>query len=358
MDEREYVLRKAIQATLAYLTEMELAQEHIGPETFASFRDRFDRDHTEAIEASRKDLERVGPLPGAEDLHAALGRILDLLVASCEAFCGSPGRPNPVLILDSFHVACEALNHLYPLRKRLPGVSRFFLLPEAQARRAALDPDPSGRPDAEPVGLLHEEAAPGRGARTFYVPESYLDTRPWPLIVALHGGSGRGRDFVWAWLREAKSRGYLLAAPSSLGRTWAPEDEKGVLDAVEDVGRRYSLDRERVLLTGLSDGATFAFIFGLAHPSTFTALAPISGVLHPGLLATGHLETGRVLPVYLVHGAKDWMFPVETARTAARVLEEKRFDHVYRELPGHSHAYPRSENPLILDWFEEKCGGR
>jgi phospholipase/carboxylesterase len=354
MDEREYVLRRAVEAALAYLTEMELAQEHIGPGSFASIRERFDRNHAETLDARRKDLDRVGPLPGAEDLHAALGEILGLLADSCETFCGSPGRPNPQLVLKSFHGACEALNRLYPIRKRLPGVAHFFLEPEAHPRRVALDPDPPEGPDAAPVGLIHEEPVPGRGARTIYVPESHLDTRPWPLIVALHGGSGDGRDFVWAWLREAKSRGYLLLSPSSLGRTWAPEDEEGVIGAVEDLARRYNVDRDRVLLTGLSDGATFAFIFGLAHPDIFTALAPLSGVLHPGLLATGHLEMGRTLPVYLVHGAKDWMFPVETARRAARVLEEKGFDLVYRELPEHSHAYPRSENHRILDWFEKK----
>jgi phospholipase/carboxylesterase len=358
MDEREYVLRKAVETTLAFLAEMELAQQQIGPESFASIRERFDREHAEALEARRRDLDRVGPLPGAEDLHTALREILGLLADSCETFCGSPGRPNPVLVLRSFHGAWEALHRLYPIRKRLPGVAHFFLEPEVVPRRAALDPDPTAGPAAAPVGIIYEKPAPERGPRTIYVPESYLDTRPWPLIVALHGGSRDGRDFIWAWLREAKSRGYLLLSPSSLGRTWAPQDEEGVIGAVADLAQRYNVDRARVLLTGLSDGATFTFIFGLAHPDVFTALAPLCGVLHPGLLATGHLEMGRALPIYLVHGAKDWMFPVETARKAARILEEKGFDHVYRELPEHSHAYPRSENQRILDWFEKKCGRR
>lgn len=221
-----------------------------------------------------------------------------------------------------------------------------------------LDPDPPDHPGAPPVGLIQRESAEDRGAVTLYVPEYYLDTRDWPLIVALHGGSGTGRGFVWSWLREAKSRGYLLAAPSSRGSTWAPEDDGAVAGLVDEIAERYHIDRSRVLLTGMSDGATFTFIFGLAHPDRFTALAPLCGVLHPAVLTQGYLENGRGLPVYMVHGAKDWLFPVETARMAARVLAERKIDHVYRELPALSHAYPRRENEHILNWFEEKARER
>ena len=47
----------------------------------------------------------------------------------------------------------------------------------------------------------------------------YGDGGPW--IVALHGGSGHGRSFLWSWVREARSRRCLLVAPTSLGATWS-----------------------------------------------------------------------------------------------------------------------------------------
>lgn len=354
MDAREYALRKAIEAALFYLSEMEMAQEHISPESFPFIRDRFDREHAEALEGRLKDLERAGPLPGAEDLHETMTHVLRHLDASCEAFCGSPGRPNPMLILKSFRLSNDALGHLYPLRKRLPGVAHFFLSPAVLDRKVALDPDVSEKPGGAPLGLIHEEAAPGRGARSLYVPEYYIDTHAWPLIVALHGGNGEGEHFIWAWLREAKSRGYLLAAPSSAAGTWSPDDDAAVTGIVDEMAARYNVDRARVLLTGMSDGATFSFIFGLAHPDVFTALAPLCGVLHPAILTQGYLEHGKNLPIYLVHGAKDWLFPIEQARMAAKVLAERKIDHVWRELPDHSHAYPRSENDRILDWFESR----
>ena len=90
MDEREIALRRAIECALLYLIEMELAQEHIGPDSYVFIRRRLEQQHEEALEERRKDLTRLGPLPGAEDLHHGMEHVLEMLHQSCEAFCGSP----------------------------------------------------------------------------------------------------------------------------------------------------------------------------------------------------------------------------------------------------------------------------
>jgi len=48
----------------------------------------------------------------------------------------------------------------------------------------------------------------------------------------------------------------------------------------------------------------------------------------------------------------DWMFPVQTAREAAALLERAGADLCYREIPDLSHTYPREENARILEWFD------
>jgi phospholipase/carboxylesterase len=57
------------------------------------------------------------------------------------------------------------------------------------------------------------------------------------------------------------------------------------------------------------------------------------------------------LPVYLTHGALDWMFPVQLARDAQATLTAAGADLLYREIADLSHAYPSDENARILDWF-------
>jgi phospholipase/carboxylesterase len=120
---------------------------------------------------------------------------------------------------------------------------------------------------------------------------------------------------------------------------------------VESVCANWPVDRSRSLLTGLSDGATFTLLAGLAADSPFSHLAPVSGVLHPASFANGNLERARGRRIWQVHGALDWLFPVTLARLARDELVQAGAQLEFRELPDLSHAYPREENRSILDWL-------
>jgi phospholipase/carboxylesterase len=254
------------------------------------------------------------------------------------------------------HAHCLAQEALFPLRLALPPVSRHFVEEPYRAELAALDPEPS---DGVDVGLLRgKDSESGRGGFSLYVPESYDGSEPWPLVVALHGGSGDGRDFVWTWLREARGRRFLLLAPTSRGPTWSfngPDVDAGALAAmVRAVSQRWRVDDEKILLTGLSDGATYTLLGGLQEGMPFTHLAPISGVLHPMNYANGNMDRAGGRPIYLVHGSLDWMFPVPVARVARDELEKAGAELVFREIEDLSHTYPRDENDRILSWFDPR----
>ena len=61
----------------------------------------------------------------------------------------------------------------------------------------------------------------------------------------------------------------------------------------------------------------------------------------------GNIDRARQKPIYLVHGALDWLFPVTLAQEAARVLRDADAKLVYREIEDLSHTYPREENIRI-----------
>jgi phospholipase/carboxylesterase len=188
------------------------------------------------------------------------------------------------------------------------------------------------------------------------VPEWCDAATPRPLVVALHGGSGHGRDFLWSWLREARGRGFVLLAPTSLGPTWSLDapgvDAPRLASMVEFVAERWPIDRARVLLTGLSDGATFTLLAGLLEDAPYSALAPVSGVLHPMNLGIGNLDRARGRRIHLVHGVLDWLFPIALARLTRDELSKAGADLRYREIEDLSHTYPRDENDRILRWFD------
>ena len=247
---------------------------------------------------------------------------------------------------------------LYPLAPAFDPVSRWFLDPAlrsnddlvARLRVGAL------RDDGVEVGVLHaDNERESRGGFSLYVPEAWDGQASMPLVVALHGGSGHGRDFLWSWLREARGRNVLVLSPTAQDRTWsimggADVDADRLRETIESVAARYPVDRARVLLTGMSDGATYALLLGLRSGPPFTHLAPACGVLHP-LLFAGGLDRAQDFPIYLIHGALDWMFPVYTARMGRDALLAAGARLVYREIEDLSHTYPRDENPEILDWL-------
>ena len=147
----------------------------------------------------------------------------------------------------------------------------------------------------------------------------------------------------------------IVIAPTATGTTWSlmePEIDSHNLDAIlARVGDRWNIDPARMLLTGMSDGGTFTLLAGLDEDSPFTHLAPVAASFHPMLLAISAPSRLTGLPIHLTHGALDWMFPVDMARTAYRALAAAGAAITYREIADLSHAYPRDGQGEVLDWF-------
>jgi phospholipase/carboxylesterase len=304
-------------------------------------------------------LDAFRATPAPDELSGLAQQLIDvaeMTARTLDDFC-AVAAPHEAIskVLGAMHQHCRTQERLYPLHRVLPPVSLFFTEPARRDRMPPPDPEP---PLLDPpVGLiLARTTDSGRGGFSMYVPEHYAHDRNWPLVVALHGGSGTGADFLWTWLAEARTRGFLLLAPTALGSTWSLDDPEIDGDAlramIQYVSGRWRVDPTRILLTGLSDGATFALLCGLMPDMPVTALAPVSGVLHPANLVNGNLERARGRRIYLVHGALDWMFPIALARIARDTLQHAGADVVLREIPDLSHTYPREENGRILTWFD------
>ena len=173
--------------------------------------------------------------------------------------------------------------------------------------------------------------------------------------MALHGGSGNGRGFLWSWLRDARSRGAILVAPTATGNTWAlmgeDTDTPNLMRILESVRARWNVDAERMLLTGMSDGGTFCYVTGFDGASPFTHLAPVSATFHPLMAEMADADRLRGLPIHIVHGRLDWMFPVQVARQTSQALSAAGANVTYRELDDLSHCYPREMNAEILQWL-------
>ena len=352
-DEARY-LRAAFAAAHAartFLAWMEQASERLAPDRSVALAEQTEAAHAGRLREGRAALDANPPPSELAPFAERFNEGFENVERACElftSFSAAPPHERIARILAAIHYVAQAQEVFYQLRLGLPPFAGYWCLPDVDVADQPARRGDDGSPE---TGIVHVTRGGHHGGFSVYVPEHYTSERAWPLIVALHGGSGNGRDFLWTWVREAKSCSYLLVAPTASMDTWGAVDDRGLLEILAWLDRRYHLDADRILLTGLSDGATFTLLYGLAHPDVYRALAPLCGVLHPANAVLGNLERARGVPIYLVHGAQDFLFPVALAHVTRDTLTTAGAALEYREIADLSHTYPRDENGGILDWF-------
>ncbi len=312
----------------------------------------------QAMDPRRLDalIEKLGDIDfDLAGQDGPVGVAAGLAAQACAGLRAAPAAENPMMqAYRAMRAYSRSLEALAGLAETVPSVSRYFLEP-------GLRDDPvllqrlAGPPSRDSGAFHFENETAQRGGFSVYVPPFYDATRPAPVVMALHGGSGHVRLFLWNWVAEARSRGLIVIAPTAVGSTWSlmePDVDAGHLgDVLDQVRDRWAVDTGRLLLTGMSDGGTFTLLSGLADDSPFTHLAPVAASFHPFLLAMTSPARLTGLPIHLTHGALDWMFPVSVARTAYQTLSAAGAAVVYREIADLSHAYPRDGQGAVLDWW-------
>ena len=302
-----------------------------------------------ALEDSTKNLIEISVPKELDILKAQLLGISELCSRVIRNFQGKQFQEG----LSSY---CRAQEKLYPLSKIFQPVSQFFLEKKRQDD-SELIRELAAETRGEETGIRHHNNQPGeRGGFSSYIPENKSQKASLPLIVALHGSSGHGADFLWNWLKEARSRGFLLLCPTSSEQTWSLEnvweDLFKILTAIDNLSGISSINSEKILITGMSDGATFSMLAGLRKSTPFTHIAPFSGIMPASLakMSDDTLATDR--PVFLVHGTEDKIFPVETAFLTKSELETAKVEVVLKTKNGLGHTYARNEHDSLLNWFD------
>ena len=122
---------------------------------------------------------------------------------------------------------------------------------------------------------------------------------------------------------------------------------------LDEIGGRWNIDRSRLLLTGMSDGGTYTYVWGLR--GRLPVHAPRAD--RRGLPSDADDDPGRRRP--RARPAD----PYRARRAGLDVLGPHRAGRgedagrrpaptsIYREIADLSHTYPRDENGEILDWF-------
>ena len=146
-----------------------------------------------------------------------------------------------------------------------------------------------------------------------YVPTSYDPQVAMPLLVLLHGATGRADNWV-NYQARGEASGVIVLAIDSRDRTWdIIRSRYGVDIAFLDQALAHTfalcnVDSVRLALCGFSDGASYALSVGLSNGDLFSHAAAFS----PGF-ALGGSRVGMPR-VFVSHGDADTILPVNLSR--------------------------------------------
>jgi polyhydroxybutyrate depolymerase len=163
------------------------------------------------------------------------------------------------------------------------------------------------------------------------VPDSVRPHHPAPLLLDFHGfgHSGAGVWDVSGFRALATTAGFITVYPEGLpvrlrirGEElerpgWEMYSIEGNRDLalvralLDDLERRYCIDRARIYSTGFSNGGFFSALLGCTMSDRIAAVAPVSG----GPLRVA-CTPRRGVPILIHHGVRDELIPIAVARSA------------------------------------------
>jgi len=193
------------------------------------------------------------------------------------------------------------------------------------------------------------------------VPETYDPARKYQVRFHLHGGVmnrtdnrvvGAGAIGALAGAEQIYIIPYAWAAAP-----WWSDDQVLNLRAILDAAKRlYNIDENRVVLSGVSDGATGAYYVAMRETTPFASFLPLNGfwmvLASDGLKVDGPLYGNnlRNKPLFIVNGGRDPLYPTDLVDPHIEQFRKTGVQLVYQPQPdaGHNTQWW----PQIKDDFE------
>jgi len=196
------------------------------------------------------------------------------------------------------------------------------------------------------------------------LPPEYDPLRKYPLIITLNGtGTTPEQQIDW-WaggipekgpqrLGQATRHGYIVLAvdwlkPYQRRYEYSAREHHAVLASLRDACRRFSIDTDRVFLSGHSIGGDAVWDIGLAHPDLWAGVIPIVAV--SDRFCAHYWENAEYVPFYVVAGELDGDKMHRNARDLDRYLR-RGFDCTLVEFHGRGHEHFYDEIQRIFEWM-------
>ncbi len=160
-------------------------------------------------------------------------------------------------------------------------------------------------------------------------------------------------------LGQATRHGYIVIAPDwqkqhQFKYEYSAREHAVVLAALRDACKRFSIDTDRVYLSGHSMGGDAAWDIGLAHPDLWAGVIPI--VATEGKYVAFYDRNAARLPMYFVSGELDGNRTATNATQWNHYLtaQTRGYDMTLVEYQGRGHEHFSDELLRLFDWMQRK----
>jgi len=204
-----------------------------------------------------------------------------------------------------------------------------------------------------------------------YLPDDYgkdPETK-WPLMIYLHDAEWRGTtpeilrgefnppymsgDSLPKELEKGKDLPFIVLSPVGNGGWdfWSKDEMiTPLFTLLEEIRSEYSVDANRIYLTGDGMGGNGVWAMGLQHPEYFAALAPLGGYIYPFEVPENICDLKEV-PVWAFHGGNDFMVPVEVEQKLVDALNACGGNAQFTVKPDAVVPSEEYSNPELYEWF-------
>ncbi|HUG91663.1 MAG TPA: hypothetical protein VML55_12560 [Planctomycetaceae bacterium] len=222
-------------------------------------------------------------------------------------------------------------------------------------------------PDAEPgrpIPISVADADPETPVSySVLLPLEYSPNHVYPAIVALHpAGRPPEDELVW-WggtaekPGQAQRHGCIVIAPAYCDPKQGEYDHAAtahyiVLKSLRDARQRFSIDSDRVFLSGHGMGGDAAFDIGMSHPDVFAGVMPITGLC--GGYGKWYWDNAKYVPWYVVTGelARGSLSDADHARSLNRMMVRgNEYDVIYAEYVGRGYEHYYEEIHRLFEWM-------
>ncbi len=195
------------------------------------------------------------------------------------------------------------------------------------------------------------------------VPLEYDPLRHYPTIVTLADAGVTPEQMLDFWagpqskngerLGQAVRHGYIVIAvdwqePHQFIYNYSAREHETVLGSLRDACRRFSIDVDRVYLTGHGIGGDAAWDIAIAHPDLWAGVIPISGVADR--YVGRYAENAQYLNWYVVSGELDGDKMAKNGRELDRYLRPGN-DVTVVEYEGRGDEPFGDEVQRIFEWM-------